>query len=124
MTEYVIPNGTPFPDAIRDLVLERLPDADFRFNGDQLTSRLLTPHLRYGWDGEPLNPWAEAEQLAEVCGMRLKLRRNRVTAYVPWYLRLKALEYKQVILPLRRLSERYEAWRNPPIEYPDPDYGD
>lgn len=118
MTQYVIPDGTNYADAIRNLVRLRLPDVGFEMKPTAYT----TPHLVYGTRCDP-NPWVDAEDLALSIGMRLKLRGDRVMVYIPLDQRLRNWYY-DVTKPLRNLKRRVSDRINPPVEWPDPDYSD
>jgi hypothetical protein len=121
MAPYVIPGGTNYADAIRDMVRLRLPHAAFELKPP---TKLTTPELVYGLYRDEPNPWAEAELLATAIGYRLRFRRNKVTAYIPFGERLEMARWRFVHEPIRKLRRRFEAWRNPPVEWPDPDYSD
>ena len=77
MRRHVIPDGTNYADAIRELVLLRSPNARFKMAPTDRTTRW---HVTY----EDLDdPWGEAETLARQLGMRLERRGDRVTVRVP-----------------------------------------
>lgn len=122
MAEYVIPDGTPYPDAIRDMVRRRLPDVGFEMKHP---TKLVTPGLVYGlMADERDDPWADAEDLACAIGMRLRFRGNRVQAYIPLRERVRMVRWKYVTYPLRKLRRRINDRLHPPVEWPDPDYSD
>lgn len=120
MAEYVIPDGTPYPDAIRDMVRRRIPAVGFEMKHP---TKLVTPHLVYGRYVES-DPWADAEDLACAIGMRLRLRGNRVQVYIPLRERARMVRWKYVTDPLRKLRRRVNDRLHPPVEWPDPDYSD
>lgn len=116
MTEISIPSGTNYADAIHMMVYEAFPGVSFRMKPTQYT----TPCLVYR---EP-EPWRDAEELACAIGMKLRHRRNRVTAYIPFGQRMAMARWRFISEPIKRARLRAHERLNPPVEYPDPDYGD
>jgi hypothetical protein len=120
MTEVVIPSGTNFADALRGLVLQRLPDADFSI-ASPAASYTIPMQMIYA---EARDPWADAEDLACAIGMRLKRRGNHVKVYVPLGQRIQHARWKFIEQPIRRMKRGIADVLFPPVEYPDPDYSD
>lgn len=120
MNEMHILPGTNYADAIRAMVREALPDQTFHIKP---TDHHTTCHMVFGARKDD-NPWRDAEEMAAAIGMRLRRRGDTVTAYTPLAQRLANVRWRFISEPIRRARLRRHERLNPPVEYPDPDYGD
>jgi hypothetical protein len=122
VNEINIPSGINYADAIQALVLRALPGQPCSFRMKP-TDRAIHAALVYGLHVDS-EPWLDAEELAQSIGMRLRRRGDTVTAYVPFGQRLANARWRFISEPIKRARLRAHERLNPPVEYPDPDYGD